>query len=167
MQINSVQSYNINEINSKQSNKNPSFGHITANVNKDFTNVRRMLSDVKFNSYVRHFNYLQKFKLNLKQIMKNVDVIKYFPFNKIYPNLSKEQINNCAQMAIDSFVKVLGAKARDFSMKFEPHPAKTVYPSTDYDNVFYGCGLADNLKNNDIEAVEITPQTLSKDKVKF
>ena len=123
----------INYINSTalaQLDKNTSFGHLTANVDKDFTCVKKALSSAKFDSYVKHFKYLQGFKLNLKAIMKNVDAMKYFAFNEIYPNLSKEQINNCAQKVINSFVKALGAKAGDFTMKFEPHPAKPVLLST-------------------------------------
>ena len=167
MQVNPIQNYNNYQSNLKQTLKNQSFGHIVANEHKDFTNVKKMLSSAKFDSYMKHFRYLQGFKLNLKEIMKNVNAIKYIPFNETYSNLSKEQINNCAQKVINSFVKSLGTKARDFNMKFEPHFAKPTVFSPDYDNVFYGYGLASDLNCKDNEITEITPEMISKDKVKF
>ena len=159
MKIHPIQSYNQNNT-LKQ--KNTNFGHIIIS-EESLNSVRKHLDNNMFNGYVKQLKTLQKVPLNLINIMRNIDILNYYDFDREYKHLSKIQIRDCAGEVIKDFIKAIDAKEEcdtskpkdkipereDYTLEILPQPQ---YFSPDFEsqnNLFYGMGL----KNTDTKKI--------------
>jgi len=143
MRINSIQNYNnYNQNNTLQ--KNQSFKQLTI-TESELRNVKNLLNDKKtFESYYNHIKYLNGFTLNLKEIMKDVNVCDFLTFDKAFPHLKPKQINKVGQEVIESFIDTIGEeKTRDFRLEIVPNGKDKHCCYQDYtDNEFRGTGIS-------------------------
>ena len=142
MRINSIQNYDINNQNSKN-HKNQSFKQLTI-TESELRNVKNLLNDKKtFERYYNHIKYLNGFTLNLKEIMKDVNVCDFLTFDEAFPHLKPEQINKVGQEVIQSFLDAVGEeKTKDFRLEIIPNSAESDAYQDYTDNEFEGTGIS-------------------------
>lgn len=143
MRINSIQQ-NYNNYNQNNTpKKNQSFRQLTI-TESELRNVKYLLNDKKtFESYYNHIKYLNGFTLNLKEIMKDVNVCDFLTFDKAFPHLKPKQINKVGQEVIQSFLDAVGEeKTKDFRLKIIPNSAEYDAYQDYTDNEFRGTGIS-------------------------
>ena len=176
MQISSIQNYGQNN---KLKQKNTNFKNLTVS-ETNLMKVQKCMSKNMFDGYLKQLDFLQKVPLNLIRIMKTVDILNYYDFDKEFKHLSKTRIKECANDIIDDFIRAIDAKEEsnfskpkdkipereNYTLKFLPQPQ---YFSSDFKsqmNEFYGMGLKDtNTKKITLDSIDDNVKLSSYDKI--